>query len=412
MQYTTQREAYGHTVTADTAPLERASLEDLLSTQEIPVVPAVVPEWDWFTPSPAPHEARTEDLRRSRFCVSLVPAHNEEATIAQVIATLRAQTRPPDDIVVVCDNCTDGTAVIAESLGVRTMHTEGNTHKKAGALNFALRQVLPHLRDDDIVLVQDADSFLDRRFIEVTSGKLSEGFAAAGGNFRGRDGGGLCGALQRNEYARYARDTARKDGDVLCITGVGTLFRAGALKDVAYARESGFLPDSKGGYVYSYASLTEDNEITLALKHLGYRVMSPAEATMTTEVMLSWAELAKQRIRWKRGAIEDLFMYGFTRHTAKGWGLQFVSVLGILATLAYFATLLASPWLGFHVQWLFVGFTGIYAIERAVTVRERGLKISLLSMTVVGEWLFDIFLQMSQIRAIWNTVRHTERIWQ
>ena len=67
-----------------------------------------------------------------------------------------------------------------------------------------LEKIIFDMNDEDAVLVQDADSFLDRRFIEVTSRKLREGFGAAGGNFRGREGGGLCGALQRNEYALRA----------------------------------------------------------------------------------------------------------------------------------------------------------------------------------------------------------------
>jgi cellulose synthase/poly-beta-1,6-N-acetylglucosamine synthase-like glycosyltransferase len=224
-------------------------------------------------------------------------------------------------------------------------------------------------------------------------------------------GGGLCGALQRNEYVRYARDTARKDGDVLCITGVGTLFRVSALRDVVEGIRNGYLPDTAGGYCYSYASLTEDNSMTHALKHLGHKVISPAEATMTTEVMLNWRELAKQRERWKRGAIEDLFTFGFSKLTIKHWALQFVSVLGILATMAYAATLLASPFLGFHIHWLFVGFTGIYAVERAITVKERGWKISMLSMTVVAEWAFDIFLQLTQIRAIYKVIIRAPKDW-
>ena len=119
------------------------------------------------------------------------------------------------------------------------MVTEGNTHKKAGAINYALQRVLPGLADQDAVLVQDADTFLDPGFLAATTGKLSQGYAAAGGNFRGRAGGGMCGALQRNEYARYARDTARKQGRVLCITGVGTLLSVAALRDVVAAIKDG-----------------------------------------------------------------------------------------------------------------------------------------------------------------------------
>src|SRR2546430_669325 len=94
----------------------------------------------------------------------------------------------------------------------------------AGALNYALERGLPQLEDDDAVLVQDADSFLDPDFVAVVAARLDDGYAAVGGNFYARPGGGICGAFQRNEYARYARDNARKHGRVLCITGVGTLY--------------------------------------------------------------------------------------------------------------------------------------------------------------------------------------------
>lgn len=343
--------------------------------------------------------------------VALLPAHNEAADIAVALRHLAEQERPPDRIIVIADNCTDRTAQIAAEAGAEVLVTEGNTHKKAGALNYALERVLAGLGDDDRVLVQDADSYLDPAFLTATRRKLDEGFGAAGGNFRGRGGGGLCGILQRNEYARYARDTARKQGVVLCITGVGTLFQVRALKDVAAGIADGRLPDAGGGYVYSYATLTEDNWMTLALKHLGYRVVSPKDATMSTEVMPTWRALARQRLRWKRGAFEDLRSYGLTRHTVKGWGLQAVSVTGIAVMLAYIGTLAASPWLGFHLHPLFLALTVVYAVERAVTVRSRGWKTALASMTVVGEWIYDLYLQAVQIRALWGAAWGTTRNW-
>jgi poly-beta-1,6-N-acetyl-D-glucosamine synthase len=109
------------------------------------------------------------------------------------------QTRAPDLVIVICDNCTDATAQIARAHGATVWNTSGNTRKKAGALNYALRRVLPGLDDDDAVLVQDADSYLDPDLVAVTAAKLDEGYAAAGGNFYGREGGGLCGTFQRNE---------------------------------------------------------------------------------------------------------------------------------------------------------------------------------------------------------------------
>ena len=343
--------------------------------------------------------------------VVLIPAHNEEESIQQTLTALHAQTVPADRIIVIADNCTDQTAELARAAGADVMVTEGNTHKKAGAINYALRRVLPGLTDQDAVLVQDADTFLDPGFLAATTRKLSQGYGAAGGNFRGRSGGGVCGALQRNEYARYARDTARKHGRVLCITGVGTLLSVAALRDVVAAIKDGRLPDAGGGYAYSYATLTEDNWMTLALKHLGYRVVSPKDATMSTEVMLTWRELARQRLRWKRGAVEDLLSFGFTRKTVKGWGLQLVSVLGVLASVAYVGTLLAAPWAGFHPHPIFLWITAIYATERLVTVRSRGWKVSLLSATVLVEWGYDLYLQAVQLRALWGVVWRTQKAW-
>ncbi len=348
---------------------------------------------------------------RRNVIVALLPAHNEAESIADTVAALRSQTRAPDLVIVICDNCTDATAQIARAHGATVWNTSGNTRKKAGALNYALRRVLPGLDDDDAVLVQDADSFLDPDFVAVTAAKLDEGYAAAGGNFYGREGGGLCGTFQRNEYARYARDNARKHGRVLCITGVGTLFRVSALRAVAEAIADGRLPDSGGGFVYSYATLTEDNWMTLALKHLGFRFVCPKNATMSTEAMLTWGDLARQRLRWKRGAFEDLLSFGLTRHTLKGWGLQLVSTIGVIATLVYIGTLLASPWLGFHPRLWFLSLTVAYSFERVVTVRSRGWKVQLFSSAVFPEWFYDLFLQSVQLRALWCAVWRTSKSW-
>ena len=359
---------------------------------------------------------RPDDLMVSytpvtRHLVVLLPAHNEERDIGTALEALTSQTRMLDEVIVIADNCTDDTARIAVEHGATVMKTSGNAHRKAGALNYALERILPRLTDTDAVLVQDADSYLDPRFVEVTMKKLDEGYDAAGGNFRAREGGGPCGWFQRNEYARYARDNARKRGRVLCITGVGTMFTVRALRAVATAIGDGTLPDARGGYCYSYATLTEDNWMTLALKHLGFRFISPEDATMSTEPMLTWRDLGRQRLRWKRGAFEDLLSYGLTRHTLKGWGLFVVSVIGVFVTLIYIATLVASPWLGFHPKLWFVSLMILFGIERAATVRSRGTQTQLLAATLFPEWFYDLFLQGVQIRALAAAVWRTKKHW-
>ena len=68
--------------------------------------------------------------------IALVPAHNEAEQISETIESLQDQTVPPDEIIVVADNCTDDTVAIARGFaGVAVMETVDNRHKKAGALN-------------------------------------------------------------------------------------------------------------------------------------------------------------------------------------------------------------------------------------------------------------------------------------
>lgn len=349
--------------------------------------------------------------------IALVPAHNEEEGIAEGVDSLLRQKRPPDRIIVVADNCTDSTVQIAQEMGVEVMETIDNTAKKAGALNQAFGRLLREqaIGEDDHLFVMDADSHVDRGFISTALDRFSknEELGGVGGTFVGGPGGGICGMFQRNEYVRYARDVRQRKGKVLVLTGTATLFRVSALFDVIDARndESSYVPFG-GGKLYDEHVLTEDNELTLALLHLGYKIVSPKECGLTTEVMQTWGDLARQRLRWKRGAIENLLDYGMTHITLRYWIRQFMSALGVFVTFAYLLTITVALTIGQFVVkpfWLYI--TAIFIVERVVTVRKRGIAQMFVAAPVVIEMIFDIFLQAVQARAFIQAVRRTERSW-
>src|SRR5699024_3966965 len=148
------------------------------------------------------------------FITAIIPAHNEADGIEETIHGLFSQTVMPDRILVVSDNSTDETGALVRGMGVAVMETVDNQSKKAGALNQALRDLLPDLAADDLIVIQDADSVLAPDFIERAIGhlKADEKLGAVGGVFSGGAGGGFVGHLQRNEYARYARDVTRRKG--------------------------------------------------------------------------------------------------------------------------------------------------------------------------------------------------------
>ena len=190
----------------------------------------------------------TSHFRSGDFVVAVVPAHNEEGGIADTLRALAGQSRPPDLTVVVSDNSTDRTVQVAGTFaGVVVIETVDNTDKKAGALNQVLARLLPHLDGDDLILAQDADSVLSNDFIENAVRHLvaRPDFGAIGGVFAGSEGGGFVGHLQRNEYARYARDVQRMNGKCLVVTGTAALFRAHTLRDVSAARMSGAVPPER-----------------------------------------------------------------------------------------------------------------------------------------------------------------------
>lgn len=348
--------------------------------------------------------------RQPRITV-LIPAHNEEATIGETIRSLRRQTVPVASITVVCDNCTDDTARIAASLGVNVMATTRNTARKAGALNQALARVLPILDADDLVLTMDADSALSPRWLEVASQTLllDRRVGAVCGAFLGEPGGGIIGQLQRNEYFRYARIIQRR-WQALVLSGTGTLFRVGVLRQVAGERGLR-LPGIPGQY-YSHASITEDDEMTLAVKTLGWKCLSMASCETTTEVMPTVKALWTQRMRWQKGTLGDLHTYGLTKVTSSYWlrqaGLYGGFAISYACLFILVGALLTLP--GFSVAWT-AGVLSVTLIERTWTARRAGWRGILLSALILPEALYSLWQGWLFFAAAVSNLQRREIAW-
>src|SRR4051812_36673578 len=107
--------------------------------------------------------------------IALVPAHNEEASIGATIKALLAQTRQPDEIIIVADNCTDQTFERANAFrhhgNLRVVRSEGNTHKKSGAMNWAW---LTFCQGADLMITLDADTELAPNAVKDWASEMDE----------------------------------------------------------------------------------------------------------------------------------------------------------------------------------------------------------------------------------------------
>lgn len=327
--------------------------------------------------------------------VVLIPAHNEAEAIATTIEGVCAQLRRPDDVVVICDNCTDDTAAIASAYPVRVVETSGNHHGKAGALNWAWRMFA---EDADVVVCIDADTCLPANAIgdwvdefraDASLGGSSSKFTMRGGAFLVR--------LQRAEFARWA-DTNLARGWTSVLAGTACAIRNTALREVA-AR------DDRDG-PWTHASSVEDFELTYRIRELGYACRVSPNVRAYTDAMKSVRSLWAQRMKWQTGTVEDLLRFGVTRLTIVDWLQQLAGLAAALVRVAWVLVLCAALALdaySFNAWWLLAPVVFVLNdVKHARRIPDRDRADVLLAALLLPQELF------AWIRAGWFAAGWTE----
>ena len=110
--------------------------------------------------------------------MAVIPAHNEETVVGNLVESLKAQNYPKDkyDIYVIADNCTDDTAKVAKEAGAIVLKRFDDLHKTKGfALDWFLKQKIEEDADYDAFCVFDADNIVDKDFLKNMNKKLCQG---------------------------------------------------------------------------------------------------------------------------------------------------------------------------------------------------------------------------------------------
>lgn len=107
------------------------------------------------------------------FISVIIPAYNAEATLAESLVSVQAQSLVPLQVVVVDDCSTDATAEIARMLGVGTIRHTVN-QGVAAAINTGLRACL-----GDAVAILDADDLWPANALQMQSDVMTQTGAGA-----------------------------------------------------------------------------------------------------------------------------------------------------------------------------------------------------------------------------------------
>ncbi|MCF3178668.1 glycosyltransferase [Streptomyces polychromogenes] len=234
---------------------------------------------------------------------AVVPAHNEEATIAACVRALLDGGCPGIDIVVVDDGSTDGTATAARSVVDPRVRVVSQPNRgKPAALNAGVA-----LAAHEVILMVDADTAI----APGAAAHLAAAFAdpqvgAVAGNTKVANRTGLLPLWQHLEYV-MSFGLERRLFDLIgaspTIPGAIGAFRRSALA-------------ACGGI--SGDTLAEDTDIAMALCRRGWRVVYRGDAHALTHVPTTVRGLWHQRHRWAYGTLQSIWKH---RHAVRESGI-------------------------------------------------------------------------------------------
>ncbi|PYS82153.1 MAG: polysaccharide deacetylase [Acidobacteria bacterium] len=273
------------------------------------------------------------------FVSVVVPAYNEERVIRKTIESLLASDYTAFEIVVVDDGSPDRTSeVVGEHFRkeprVRLFRKENGG--KAEALNYGLArsrgEVVVGL-DADTVFEPQTMRALARRFADPTVGAVA-GNAKVGNRIN------LVTRWQALEYVTSQNLDRRAFSSLNCITVVPGA--VGAWRRDLLERAGGFSPDT----------LAEDQDLTMRVRRLGYRVGYEETAIAWTEAPDTFRGLMKQRFRWSFGTLQCLWKHKAALFNPHHGTLGYVAMPNVWVFQILFP--LISPLMDLMFLWTFV----------------------------------------------------------
>jgi len=314
----------------------------------------------------------------------VVPAHDEELSIASCVGSLLAAERGGMQVAVyvIADNCTDNTAALAEAAGATVLRRTNDAERGKGyALHFAFTQLEPMA---DCFLVVDADTSVAPNFLLAAAGALRDGAAA----------------VQVRYLARNAEDNTRTRLMALALRAFNVVRPRGrqnlGLSAGILGNGFGLRRETLAAVPYLASSVVEDLEYHLSLVRSGRRVTFVDETAVFGEMPVRGKGVETQRSRWEGGRLRMLY--------DRGPGLLREVLSGRLRCLEPLLELLLLP-LAFHVVLLLVAVLSPLPIVRELALAGFAVVLFHLVVTIVvgrGGWRDFVTLASAPFYILWK----------
>jgi cellulose synthase/poly-beta-1,6-N-acetylglucosamine synthase-like glycosyltransferase len=248
----------------------------------------------------------------------IIPTHNEEKVIRQLIETLLEQTYKRMEIIVVNDGSTDSTKQVlipyVKKNKIKLIDIPPPNIGKFGALNAGIA-----VSEGSIIVAVDADGLLEREAIANLVAPFENPYImSVAGNVKVGNRVNLLTKCQALEYVRDI-NLPRRAMDLLDISivvpGPLAAFRKSAMRIVG---------------AYDGDTVTEDFDLTVkihkARDHMFFICRNITNAVVYTEAPMKLKHLIRQRMRWYGGMAQTI-----RKHLSKKfiWGAGSYSIIGV-----------------------------------------------------------------------------------
>lgn len=284
----------------------------------------------------------------------MIPSYNEESLLASTIESIKKQSYPINQIIVVDDGSTDRTGEIACELGATVVRTEKNTGTKSRAQNYGIKYVA-----SDVFVTIDADTILKSDAIEKLIPLLADGktLSACGFVVPAR----IKTIWERARFAEYLlscglyKSAQAHWGTPLVSSGCFSAFNINIFKTL-------------GGFPEN--NIAEDMALTWKALLNGYNIKYGREAVCYPKDPENWIQYRNQALRWYCGFFQCITEYK----------MLFLRKLRLLGFVAYYLSmsLLSMVWLGITVYVILTGMYGFGSLIAGSFLLETAIAFAVI----------------------------------